>query len=71
MAKALAPTEVKLNYLFASRQSLRLAYLKNGNAETYLKIVDKHSLLSKNISDLLWHLHKIPPAYRLKQYSFP
>lgn len=30
MAKALAPTEVKLNYLFASRQSLRLAYLKNG-----------------------------------------
>jgi Predicted hydrolase (HAD superfamily) len=66
MAKALAPTEVKLNYLFASRQSLRLAYLKNGNAETYLKIVDKHSLLSKNISDLLWQLQTTPKEMREK-----
>ncbi|MBQ4315399.1 MAG: hypothetical protein IJC21_08165, partial [Lentisphaeria bacterium] len=46
-----------LRDLFVSRRSLMLPYLAcDFSAEAYLKIVDRHTLLRRNVSHMLWQL---------------
>ncbi len=49
-----AATEgVELRYLFLSRKALMLPYLYGGDENTYLAVMDKGTLLRKNVDELL------------------
>ncbi|MBO5992007.1 MAG: HAD-IA family hydrolase, partial [Lentisphaeria bacterium] len=49
---------VELRDFFVSRRSLMLPYLAcDFSPESYLKIVDRHTLLRRNVSHMLWQLN--------------
>ena len=51
--EAAAPERVELRYLFLSRKALMLPYLYGGDENTYLAVLDKGTLLRKNVDELL------------------
>lgn len=51
--EAAAPDGVELRYLFLSRKALMLPYLYCGDENTYLAVMDKGTLLRKNVDELL------------------
>lgn len=51
--EAAAPEGIELRYLFLSRKALMLPYLYDGNENTYLAVMDKGTLLRKNVDELL------------------
>ena len=56
-AKAQNFPETELSDLFVSRRSLMLPYLAcDFSVGSYLKIVDRHTLLRRNVSHMLWQL---------------
>lgn len=51
--EASTPEGVELRYLFLSRKALMLPYLCGGDENTYLAVMDKGTLLRKNVDELL------------------
>lgn len=56
-AQASAPTDLEIRDLFVSRRSLILPYLADDfSEEAYLAVVDRHTLLQRKVSQMLWQL---------------
>lgn len=53
IAEALSAPGIELNYLFVSRKALMGAYLAEDTENRYLEIVDRQTLISKHVCNLL------------------
>ncbi len=45
--------DIEFRYLFISRKSLLLPFLKNANVESYLSTMDHHTIMRRKVDDLL------------------
>ena len=56
IAESLPPSGIEYKYLFASRRSLMRSFLSEGNADDYISIADRQTLIGRKIDHLLWQL---------------
>ncbi len=56
IAESIPHDEIELKYLFVSRRSLMRPYMYDSKPEDYLKIVDRHTLIGRDVKHMLWQL---------------
>lgn len=56
IAESIPHDGIELRYLFVSRRSLMRPYMCNSKPDDYLKIVDRHTLIGRDVKHMLWQL---------------
>lgn len=56
IAESLPKNNITYNYLYISRRSLMRPYLSNSNETDYFKVVDRHTLIGRDVDHMLWQL---------------
>ena len=56
IAESIPHDDIELKYLFVSRRSLMRPYMYNSKPDDYLKIVDRHTLIGRDVKHMLWQL---------------
>ena len=56
IAESIPHENIELKYLFVSRRSLMRPYMYDSKPEDYLKIVDRHTLIGREVKHMLWQL---------------
>ena len=56
IAESLPHEGIELKYLYISRRSLMRPYMYNSSPENYLDIVDRHTLIGRDVQHMLWQL---------------
>lgn len=56
IAESLPHEGIELKYLYISRRSLMRPYMHNSSPENYLDIVDRHTLIGRDVEHMLWQL---------------
>ena len=56
IAESIPHDDIELKYLFVSRRSLMRPYMCDSKPEDYLKIVDQHTLIGRDVKHMLWQL---------------
>ncbi|MBQ3244970.1 MAG: hypothetical protein IJB01_10225 [Bacteroidaceae bacterium] len=56
IAESLPHEGIEFKYLYISRRSLMRPYMHNSSPENYLEIVDRHTLIGRDVEHMLWQL---------------
>ena len=56
IAESIPHDGIELRYLFVSRRSLMRPYMCDSKPDDYLKIVDRHTLIGRDVKHMLWQL---------------
>lgn len=56
IAESLPHEGIELKYLYISRRSLMRPYMHNSSPDNYLEIVDRHTLIGRDVQHMLWQL---------------
>lgn len=56
IAESIPHEGIELKYLFVSRRSLMRPYMYGSKPYDYLKIVDRHTLIGRDVKHMLWQL---------------
>ena len=56
IAESIPHDDIELKYLFVSRRSLMRPYMCDSKPDDYLKIVDRHTLIGRDVKHMLWQL---------------
>ena len=56
IAESIPHDGIELKYLFVSRRSLMRPYMYGSKPYDYLKIVDRHTLIGRDVKHMLWQL---------------
>lgn len=56
IAESIPHDGIELKYLFVSRRSLMRPYMCDSKPSDYLKIVDRHTLIGRDVKHMLWQL---------------
>lgn len=56
IAESIPHENIELKYLFVSRRSLMRPYMYGSKPYDYLKIVDRHTLIGRDVKHMLWQL---------------
>ena len=56
IAESIPHDGIELKYLFVSRRSLMRPYMCGSEPDDYLKIVDRHTLVGRDVKHMLWQL---------------
>lgn len=56
IAESIPHDGIELRYLFVSRRSLMRPYMYDSKPDDYLKIVDRHTLIGRDVKHMLWQL---------------
>lgn len=56
IAESLPHEGIELRYLYISRRSLMRPYMYNSQPKDYLEVVDRHTLIGRDVRHMLWQL---------------